>query len=78
VALGAPRQMNERRGMRPVVISVTREDTADDLNSASVVIDATTSPWFEGTEEPDYFEIATAYCGDVEHSFRVTLNARHG
>jgi hypothetical protein len=64
--------------MRPVAISVTREDTADDLNSASVVIDATTSPWFEGTEEPDYFEIAIAYCGDVEHSFRVTLNARHG
>jgi hypothetical protein len=64
--------------MLPVVIGVTGEGLADDLNAALLVIDATTSPWFEGTEVLEYFEIATAYCGDVEHSFRLTSNARRG
>jgi hypothetical protein len=51
---------------------------ARDLKLAAVVIDATTTPASAGGESLEYFEIATAYSGEVEHSFRLTSNAPRG
>jgi hypothetical protein len=70
--------MIERCGMQPVVRRGAGDGPTRDLKLAAVVIDATTTPASAGGESMEYFEIATAYCGDVEHSFRLTSNAPGG
>ena len=42
-----------------------------DLGAVGVVIDLTQSPSIRDTPVPVFFEISTAYLGDVEHSFRL-------
>jgi len=53
--------------------TVTREAT--DLWETPVVIDVTHSPALQATPLVEFFEISTAYFGDVEHSFRLMSNA---
>jgi len=48
---------------------------ASDLGAASVVVDVSDAPSFVETQVVEFFEIATAYYGDVEHSFRLISSA---
>ena len=46
------------------------------LEAASVVLDVTDSLSLFETPAVEFFEISTAYFGDVEHSFRLISGAR--
>ncbi len=44
---------------------------ANSITSNPVVVDVTDSPAFQGVPTLEFFEISTAYFGDVEHSFQL-------
>ena len=56
-----------------VAASVVAEPAA---RGHEVVVDIASSQSFEGAAALEFFEISIAYCGDVEHSFRLTSSAR--
>ena len=62
-------------GVMPIRSSVVTESNA--RGHEAVVIDVTDSlSFFEVPEAVEFFEISTAYFGDVEHSFRLISSQR--